>query len=329
MESLLALLRAAGDPSRLRLLFLLANAELTVSEITEIMGQSQPRVSRHLRLLCDAGFLERMKEGAWVFYRATDRDDAGQLSRAFATLINPDRDLILKDDLKRLAQVREARARQAARYFAANAAQWEKIRALHVPETEVESSVLRLLRHARLDQVLDAGTGTGRILELLSPHLRRGIGIDSSPEMLAIARDRLAKAGILNCQVRRGDVYRLPFADATAEDGFDAVIFHQVLHFLDDPQAVIREAGRVLRGGGRILIADFAPHLLEFLRNDYAHRRLGFSNAEVESWFRTAGLKPTTMESFAAPSAVQGLSVVIWVGELIAVPRARESGAAA
>src|SRR5579872_1298318 len=181
MENVLTLLRAAGDPSRLRLLFLLAKAELTVSEITEIMGQSQPRVSRHLKLLCDAGFLERVKEGAWVFYRATDGGEAAQLTHVFTTLIDSDRDSVLRDDLKRLTHVREARARQAARYFAANAAQWEKIRALHVPETEVESSVVRLLRHARLDQVLDAGTGTGRILELLSPYLRRGVGIDSSP----------------------------------------------------------------------------------------------------------------------------------------------------
>lgn len=329
MENLLTLLRAAGDPSRLRLLFLLANAELTVSEITQIVGQSQPRVSRHLKLLCDAGFLERVKEGAWVFYRATDGGEAAELARAFTTLMHSEGNSLLRDDLKRLAQVREERARQAARYFAANAAQWEKIRALHVPEADVENSIVRLLRHARLDQVLDAGTGTGRILELLSPHFRRGIGIDSSPEMLTIARDRLAKANIVNCQVRRGDVYRLPFSDATADDGFDAVIFHQVLHFLDDPQAAIREAARVLRSGGRILVVDFAPHLLEFLRSDYAHRRLGFSNAEVESWFRTAGLKPAAMESFGAPSAAHGLSVVLWVGELIAVPRAKETGAAA
>jgi ubiquinone/menaquinone biosynthesis C-methylase UbiE/DNA-binding MarR family transcriptional regulator len=329
MDKLIALLRAAGDSSRLRLLFLLSKSELTVSEITEIMGQSQPRVSRHLKLLCDAGFLERVKEGAWVFYRTTDRGEAAQLSRAFTMLIDSERDSILADDFKRLAQVREQRAQQAARYFAANAAHWEKIRALHVPEAEVESCIVRLLCKGRLEQLLDAGTGTGRILELLSPHLRRGIGIDSSPEMLTIARDRLAKNNILNCQVRRGDVYRLPFADATTDDGFDAVVFHQVLHFLDDPQAAIRETGRILRSGGRILIADFAPHALEFLRSDYAHRRLGFSNAEVESWFRTAGLKPVAMESFAAPSAAQGLSVVIWAGEAMAVPQARQTGVAA
>jgi ubiquinone/menaquinone biosynthesis C-methylase UbiE len=329
MDKLLSMLRAAGDPTRLRLLLLLAKTELTVSEITEIMGQSQPRVSRHLKLLCDAGFLERVKEGAWVFYRGRERGQAASLARIFGEFCDSAKDSLLRDDLKRLAHIREERARQAARYFASNAAQWEKIRALHVPETEVESSVVRLLKRARLEQVLDAGTGTGRILELLSPFIERGIGIDSSPEMLTIARDRLANAGAANCQVRRGDVYRLPFLDASAEEGFDAVVFHQVLHFLDDPLAAIREAGRVLRAGGRVLIVDFAPHQLEFLRNDYAHRRLGFSNAEVEGWFRSAGLQPLETERLAARSDAEALTVVIWVAEQTAIAQAGKIEAAA
>ena len=314
MDRLLGMLRAAADPTRLRLLLLLAKAELTVSEITDILGQSQPRVSRHLRLLCDAGLLERVKEGAWVFYRGADGGEAAKLTRTFNEFLDSAAEPLLCSDLKRLSEVRAERAQQAAGYFAANAAQWEKIRALHVPESEVERSLVRLLNDASLGQVLDAGTGTGRILEVLSAHIKRGIGIDSSPEMLTIARDRLAKAGITNCQVRRGDVYRLPFTDGNANQGFDAVVFHQVLHFLDDPQAAIREARRVMRAGGRILVADFAPHELEFLRTDYAHRRLGFSNGEVETWFRSAGLKAVATESFAAPRGTETLSVVIWMG---------------
>jgi demethylmenaquinone methyltransferase/2-methoxy-6-polyprenyl-1,4-benzoquinol methylase/ArsR family transcriptional regulator len=198
-----------------------------------------------------------------------------------------------------------------------------------VPEAEVENAVVRLLRNAQLEQVLDAGTGTGRILELLTPYIARGIGIDSSPEMLTIARDRLARADAANCQVRRGDVYRLPFPDASTDEGFDAVVFHQVLHFLDDPQAAIREAGRVLRGNGRVLIVDFAPHELEFLRNDYAHRRLGFSNSEVEAWFKSAGLKPLAVERLAARSDAEALTVVIWVAQQAAVAQAAKIGAAA
>ena len=292
MQRLVGMLRAAGDGTRLRLLLLLILAELTVSELTQILGQSQPRVSRHLKLLCDAGLLERFKEGAWVFYRAADRGDAGTLASTLASLASESEAALLADDRRRLSQVRAARAEEAVAYFKANAPQWERIRSLHVPEQDVETAIVRLLGPEKLDNLLDAGTGTGRMLELLSPHIGRGLGIDVSPEMLAIARERLAKAGASHCQVRRGDVYRLPFADGDAKSGFDAVIFHQVLHYLDDPQGALREAIRVAKPGGRILIADFAPHDLEFLREEHAHRRLGFSDREVQSWFKAAGLKP-------------------------------------
>ncbi len=316
MEKLLGMLRAAGDATRLRLLLLLTKAELTVSEITLILGQSQPRVSRHLRLLCEAGLLERFKEGAWVFYRAADQAKAVELARAISALADVEADPVLVDDQRRLAEVRTQRAQEAAAYFRANAAEWERIRSLHVPEQEVEAAIVRLLGRDRLDSVLDAGTGTGRMLELLSPYIRRGIGIDGSPEMLAIGRDRLGQASAFNCQVRRGDVYRLPFGDGQVANGFDAVLFHQVLHFLDDPQAALREAIRVLKPGGRILIADFAPHALEFLRTEHAHRRLGFSDAEVQGWFKAAGLKTLASQSLV-PSDTEGLTVMVWLGETV------------
>jgi ubiquinone/menaquinone biosynthesis C-methylase UbiE len=315
MEKLLGMLRAAGDATRLRLLLLLTQAELTVSELTQILGQSQPRVSRHLKLLCDAGLLERFKEGAWVFYRAADSDAEAALTHALPSLADAENDPVLADDKRRLAQVRAARAEDAAAYFRANAAHWERIRSLHVPEAEVEGAIVRLLGRAPLDSVLDAGTGTGRMLELLAPYIKRGIGIDVSPEMLAIARDRLGRAGAFNCQVRRGDVYRLPFADGEAKDGFQAVLFHQVLHFLADPQAAVREAVRVLAPEGRIMIADFAPHQLEFLRTEHAHRRLGFSDAEVQGWFKAAGLKPVAADSLAPRSGAQTLTVMVWIAE--------------
>ena len=315
METLLGMLRAAGDATRLRLLLLLTKAELTVSELTQILGQSQPRVSRHLKLLCDAGLLERFKEGAWVFYRAADSGSEAELARALASLADAENDPVLLDDKRRLDQVRAARAHEASAYFRANAPQWERIRSLHVPEGDVEAAIVKLLGRQPLDLVLDAGTGTGRMLELLAPYIKRGIGIDVSPDMLAIARDKLGQAGAFNCQVRRGDVYRLPFADGDARSGFDAVLFHQVLHFLDDPQAALREAVRVLAPGGRILIADFAPHQLEFLRSDHAHRRLGFSDAEVQSWFKAAGLKAVAAEALAPRSGAETLTVMVWIGE--------------
>jgi ArsR family transcriptional regulator len=315
MDRLVGQLRAAGDPTRLRLLLLLHQAELTVTELTQILGQSQPRVSRHLKLLCEAGLLERFKEGAWVFYRAADRGDAGELARVLFTIAGAKDAPALLDDKRRLDQVRAQRAEEAAAYFKANAPRWERIRSLHVPEQDVENAIIGLVGHDGLKNVLDAGTGTGRMLELLAPYIKRGIGIDVSPDMLAIARDRLMNAGALHCQVRRGDVYRLPFADGEMDAGFDAVVFHQVLHYLDDPQAALREAIRVAKPGGRILIADFAPHELEFLRAEHAHRRLGFSDREVQGWFKAHGLKPLASESLAPRSGSQTLTVMVWLAE--------------
>jgi ArsR family transcriptional regulator len=239
-------------------------------------------------------------------------------------------DTVIAGDRRRLAQVRTARAETAATYFRENAPRWEQIRSLHVPEQDVEKAIVSLLQREALHDVLDAGTGTGRMLELLAPFIKRGVGIDQSPEMLALAREKLASAGALHCQVRRGDLYRLPFADGDTEQGFDAVVFHQVLHYLDDPQAALREAVRVLKPGGRVLIADFAPHELEFLRAEHAHRRLGFSDREVQGWFRAAGLKPLAAEALAPRSGSQTLTVMVWLaGVPAAVHRRRKAEAAA
>jgi ubiquinone/menaquinone biosynthesis C-methylase UbiE len=317
MEKLVGMLRAAGDPTRLRLLLLLRQAELTVSELTEIVGQSQPRVSRHLKLLCDAGLLERFKEGSWVFYRAADTGKGAELGQVLSTLASADADLV------RLSAVREERAAEAAAYFKANAAEWERIRALHAPEKDVEAAIARLMAQTPMESLLDAGTGTGRMLELLAPQAKRAVGIDVSPEMLAIARDRLMQSGITQCQVRLGDTYRLPFPDGGALTGFDAVLFHQVLHYLDDPGAAVAEAARVMRAGGRLLIADFAAHDLEFLRTDFAHRRLGFSDRDVQGWFQAAGLKSIASEAIAPHKGPkEKLTVKIWLAQNSARARA-------
>lgn len=322
MERLVAMLRAAGDPTRLRLLLLLRQAELTVSELIDIVGQSQPRVSRHLRLLCDAGLLERFKEGSWVFYRAADTGKGAELGQVLSALAAAE-PAVLHADLQRLAFVRDARAAAAAAYFKSNAAEWERIRALHAPEKEVEAAILRHTASLPIEYLLDAGTGTGRMLELLGPHAKRAVGIDVSPEMLAIARDRLTRAGLGGCQVRLGDTYRLPFPSGGAMSGFDAVLFHQVLHYLDDPGAAVAEAARVLRAGGRLLIADFAAHALEFLRTDFAHRRLGFSDRDVQGWFQAAGLKFLAGEAIAPhKGSREKLTVKIWLASAPARARA-------
>jgi ubiquinone/menaquinone biosynthesis C-methylase UbiE len=322
MEKLVTMLRAAGDPTRLRLLLLLRQAELTVSELIEIVGQSQPRVSRHLKLLCDAGLIERFKEGSWVFYRAADTGAGAELGQAMSALAGTDS---LDADLQRLAHVREARAAEAAAYFKANAAEWERIRALHAPDKDVEAAITRHMSATPIEHLLDAGTGTGRMLELLGSQVKRAVGLDVSPEMLAIARDRLMRAGLGQCQVRLGDTYRLPFPNGGALSGFDAVLFHQVLHYLDDPGAAVAEAARVMRAGGRMLIADFAPHTLEFLRTDFAHRRLGFSDREVQGWFHAAGLKLLASETIAAQKSKEKLTVKLWLAS--ALPRARAEAA--
>jgi len=312
------MLRAAGDPTRLRLLLLLRQAELTVSELVEIVGQSQPRVSRHLKLLCGAGLIERFKEGSWVFYRATDDGRGAALGATLSQLAGGP-----QTDLKRLAEVREARAAEAAAYFKANALEWSRIRALHAPEKDVEAAIVRHLGSEPIEHLLDAGTGTGRMLELLAPQVKRAVGVDVSPEMLAIARDRLMRSNLGHCQVRQGDTYRLPFPSGGALGGFDAVLFHQVLHYLDDPGAAVVEAARVMRTGGRLLIADFAQHDLEFLRQDFAHRRLGFSDREVQGWFIAAGLKPMAVEAIAPhPGSKEKLTVKVWLAASSAKSRA-------
>ncbi len=324
MDKLVSMLRAAGDPTRLRLLLLLREAELAVSELIEIVGQSQPRVSRHLKLLGEAGLLERFKEGSWVFYRAADQGKGADLSRALAALADP---ALIATDRAHLTHVRESRAAAAAAYFKANAAQWERIRALHAPEKDVEAAIVRRLTAKPIEELLDAGTGTGRMLELLAPHAKRAVGLDVSPEMLAIARDRLTKDNLSRVQVRLGDIYRLPFNAGARDTGFDTVLFHQVLHYLDDPGAAVAEAARVMRPGGRLAIADFAPHGLEFLRDDYAHRRLGFSDREVKGWFEAAYLKPGETETIAPVEDKSGrpapdkLTVKLW----FATARAKEA----
>ncbi|MEI7790561.1 MAG: metalloregulator ArsR/SmtB family transcription factor [Alphaproteobacteria bacterium] len=310
MDRLVSMLRAAGDPTRLRLLLLLRQAELTVSELIEIVGQSQPRVSRHLKLLSEAGLVERFKEGSWVFCRAADRGTGAELGAAIAVLADPS---LHEADKARLAHVRAARANAAASYFKSNAAEWERIRALHAPEKDVEAAIARHLTAAQIENFLDAGTGTGRMLELIAPNARRAVGIDVSPDMLAIARDRLLRADIHNAQVRLGDTYRLPFPNGTVGAGFDVVLFHQVLHYLDDPGTAVAEAARVMAPGGRLLIADFAPHREEFLREEFAHRRLGFSDREVESWLAGAGLANAGSETIAPTGEGEKLTVKLWL----------------
>lgn len=303
MEQVLAGLRAAAEPTRLRLLFLLAQGDLTVSELTQILGQSQPRVSRHLKLMCEAGLLDRFPEGAWVFYRVAAKGAGAELARHLLELL-PGTDAVLATDQQRLDGVRAARATRAQDYFTENASRWGEIRSLHVDDREVERALVAAFAGRRVRDLVDMGTGTGRVLEVLAPYVERGTGIDLSREMLAVARANLETAGLRHCMVRQGDITQLPLPSGAA----DAVTIHQVLHYAADPAAVVAEGARVLRPGGLLVAVDFAPHDLEALRDQHAHRRLGFSDDEVAGWFRAAGLDP------APPVRLPGkpLTVVLW-----------------
>lgn len=304
LDNLLNALRAVAETSRLRLLAACALGEMTVSELTTILGQSQPRVSRHLKVMCDAGLLERIREGSWVFYRLAEArtGTGGALAGQVLSLI-PEDEASLARDRARIDQIKQARAERAATYFRANAAQWDDIRSLHIDEHEVERALQEVLQPGRVDDLLDIGTGTGRILELFGPVIGSGVGVDLSREMLAVARANLEAGAFANCQVRQGNMYGLPWDDAR----FDAVTVHQVLHFADDPAAAINEAARVLRGGGRIAIVDFTPHDREELRVEHAHRRLGFGDEEVADWLRAAGLRPDGVRHLPGEPLTVGL----------------------
>jgi ArsR family transcriptional regulator len=327
MHELMAMLRAAGDPTRLRLILLLRESELTVSELTQILGQSQPRVSRHLKLLCEANLLQRFKEGSWVFYRSAGRSDCARFAQMLAALAADSPDPF-ESDRRRLDAIRQARQAAAAEFFKANAADWERIRSLHAPDQEVEAAILEVVRALPHDAVLDAGTGTGRMLELVAPHIGQGIGVDISPEMLAIARDRLERIRAHHCQIRLADIHRLPFPGGKAGQGFDLAIFHQVLHYLEDPQSAVMEAARVLNPRGSVLIVDFAPHELEFCRSELAHRRLGFADEEVCGWFAAAGLKPCGSRSIEAEGRAS-LTVRLWLGAMSTAPLGAQTREAA
>lgn len=303
VDTLLTGLRAAAEPTRLRLLHLLAQGELTVTEITQILGQSQPRVSRHLKLMCEAGLLDRFPEGAWVFYRLAAKGRGGAVARRLLELL-PEGDQTLALDEQRLSAIRAVRADRAQAYFRDNASRWNEIRSLQVDEAEVEKALLAVFADRRVHDLVDMGTGTGRVLEVLGPHVERAIGIDLSREMLSVARTNLERLNLSNCMVRQGDIAQLPLPAGAA----DAVTIHQVLHYATDPAALVAEAARVLEPGGRLAVVDFAPHGEEALRDQHAHRRLGFEDAEVEGWLRTAGLEPGPVARLPG----KPLTVVVW-----------------
>ncbi|WP_147178626.1 MULTISPECIES: ArsR/SmtB family transcription factor [Alphaproteobacteria] len=309
VDALVELLKAAGEPTRLRLLALLAAGDLTVTDLTDILGQSQPRISRHLKLLTEAGLIDRYQEGAWAYFRLKRDGDAAGLVNTLLAATN-ENDAVLLRDSERLAAVKRARAERAQEYFKRNASEWDELRRLHVDDTAVETKLLELVGPKVVDALLDLGTGTGRILQLLQNSYRRATGIDASRDMLAVARANLDKAGVLKASVRHGDILNLPL-DANE---YDVVIIHQVLHFLVQPELALAEASRMLKPGGRLVIIDLAPHALEYLRDEHAHVRLGFSRQTMAEWLAKYGLTvEQTVDLPPDDAASKGLTVTIWL----------------
>lgn len=314
MEELLQGMRAIAEPTRIRILALCAHSELTVSEIVQILGQSQPRVSRHLRLMVEAGVLQRYQEGTWAWYRLVSRtspvtskgrfsDRVARLAEELIDLI-PDDDPVVSRDLERLENVRRERERQAAEFFASNAENWDSLRALHVDEAEVNAAVLAAFDGGSIERLLDIGTGTGSVLALLGQHAQSAVGVDLSPQMLSIARTVIDKEKMNHCQVRQADMYQLPF-DA---ESFDAASLHMVLHYAEDPVAVLSEAARVLAPGGRLVVVDFAPHNVEELRNRHAHRWPGIDDALMQDWLAEAGFEASPAKRLEGGA----LTVCLW-----------------
>ena len=301
-------LRAVGESTRLRLVALLSHGELTVSDLTDICGQSQPRISRHLKLLAEAGVVDRHREGTWVYFSLAPSGPLRAFVEDMLKAINP-LDAALAADLDRLEVVRQRRSDTAQQYFANIAADWDRVRTLHASDATVEAAIIDAVDAAPFRSMLDIGTGTGRMLRLLASRCTdRAVGLDSSHSMLAVARANLDRAEIRNVELRQGDVYAPPFEPGV----FDLVVVHQVLHFLDDPARAVSEAARLVAPGGRLLIVDFAPHTLTFLQVEHAHRRLGFRTDTVADWLTAAGVAVTTIDLIAPPANAQ-LTVALWL----------------
>ncbi|BDI61930.1 ArsR/SmtB family transcription factor [Qipengyuania nanhaisediminis] len=319
-----AIFKALADPTRLRIARLLSAMELAVGELAQVLGQSQPRVSRHVGILCDAGLAERRREGSWVFLRAASGlagEDSDPVLTALEALLaaaekaNPEFAALCEDDRRKLAAIRNARESNAEHYFARHAGEWDELRALHTPDAEVEAALARAFGDDELGCVLDIGTGTGRMAELFAGRADRVVALDKNLEMLRVARAKLQHLPASQVELVQGDFADLPFAPAS----FDTVLLHQVLHFAQDPALALAEAARVLRECGRIAIVDFAAHDREELRSRHQHARLGFSDDQMSGLLGAAGFEAE------APIALEGgeLVVKIWLAARRPIKAAR------
>ena len=323
--SLVTLLKAAAEPTRLRILLLLGKGEFNVKDLTRILGQSQPRISRHLKLLVEVGLVERVQEGSWAYFHLSETSGAGRIGEMLLDVVDRRAEGLAARDAQRADALKREREEAAQQFFLSRAAEWDGIRSLHVSEGQVEAAMREALGEGPFDLFVDLGTGTGRMLELFAGRYQRAFGIDASHAMLSYARAKIDRERLQQVQVRQGDICNLNLDDGVA----DAVVMHQVLHFLAAPQRAIEEAARILAPGGRLLLVDFAPHDLEHLRDEFAHVRLGFARAEVAQWLDAAGVDLVDVKELAPPPAegVGKVTVSIWVGQRRGSPGQKASGA--
>ena len=309
MERHALALKTLGHPERLRILALLSRGELTVSELVQILNLSQPRVTQYIKSLETAGIIERLKEGSWVFSRIRRGNEAisALVATTLATL--PAHDPILTADLRRLEDVRAERSVAAEAFFANVANDTGTLGDEYIPKANIESMLRKMAGKGPFEYMVDLGTGTGRMLEVFADRVTRGSGIDNNVHMLKVARHKLAKNNYNHIRVRQGDLNSTPLESELA----DLVTLHQVLHYLDDPQSAIIEAARLLTRNGIILIADFETHDQDEFRYEYAHRRLGFDDNDIEDWLAGAGLSLTRVETIKTQSSRP--NVKIWLGE--------------
>lgn len=306
MPAPLAIFRALADPTRLRIVALLRQMELSVGELAQVLGQSQPRVSRHVKILADAQLCDRRREGSWIFLGLGAAAKGSPLLAAIDSWHDAALERWTIADAARLEAVRADRMAAAESFFNARADEWDAIRSLHVAEEQVEAAIAGMLAKQPIGRLIDIGTGTGRMIELLGPEAKSAVGIDRSPEMLRLARAKISAAGLAAAELRQGDMYALPIADGAG----DTVLLHQVLHYAQAPAAAIAEAARLLGSNGRLLIVDFAAHEREDLRTSDAHVRLGFDDAQIGEWFGAAGLALASTDTLSGGE----LTVKLWLG---------------
>jgi SAM-dependent methyltransferase/DNA-binding MarR family transcriptional regulator len=274
-------LKSAAEPTRLRLLFLLSQAEYTVGELAAILAQSQPRISRHLRLLTEAGFLDRFREQQCIYYRASSNGRYLEWQRQLLAMADPDA-LLLRRDRERAVEVVGDRARVAAQQLGAAAADSSPGVADGDAEPasreELTSLLLEELGPVPVGELLDIGTGSGLMLQILAPRARRAVGVDISVPALRLARTRVHGAGLSHCEFRRGDMYSLPYDDAS----FDTVSIDRVLASAERPAAAIAEAARTLRPDGRMIVVE------DFDQMDA--RATDNPLSQLRRWFAAAGM---------------------------------------